>query len=103
LQAPHVLVVALQTGLVTGQSELEPHTLVLFTTLHTGALIEQALVFDGEHCSHRPPTHAGRSGLEHASVAAVPRSPLHALQTCVLTSHMGVEAGHSASVSHPHF
>jgi hypothetical protein len=101
LHAPQVLVVALQTGLLAGQSLLVAHTQVLLTVLQTGDVGVHADEFEAEHCSQRPPTHAGSAVVEHASDAAEPRSPLHALHVREPRSQMGVAAGHWELSSHP--
>lgn len=101
LHAPQVFVVALQTGLLVGQSLLDAHAQVLFTTLQMGDVGVHAVVLDAEHCSHRPPTHAGRTVDGHANDEPEPTSPLHVLQVCVPTSQTGVEAGHCELDSHP--
>jgi hypothetical protein len=102
LHAPHVLVVALQTGLLVGQSLLVAQAQVLFTVLQIGDVGVQAVVFDPEHCSHRPPTHAGSRVVGQASDAPEPISPLHARQVRVPGSQTGVAAGHCELASQPH-
>jgi hypothetical protein len=101
LQAPHVVVTVLQTGLVSGQSALEPQTHVLLTVLQTGAVGVHAPVLVPEHCSQRPPTQAGSAGVTQARDAPDPRSPLQALHVRALTSHSGAPAGHVEFESHP--
>src|SRR5258708_6501401 len=80
LHAWQVLDPVSQTGAPAGHAPLDVQPHVWLLRLQLGLTLLHAVTFVPEHCSHVPPTHAGRDVAGHASVAPDPLSPLHAWQ-----------------------
>jgi hypothetical protein len=97
-----VLVARLQTGALAGQLALAVQAQVLLTVLQLGLAPVHALPLVAEHCSQRPPTHAGSADVGQERVALEPLSPLHVWQRLAAVLQTGWSTGQLSLALQPH-